>query len=105
MIATVAPKEAPCDTPSVDAEASGLRSTLCMTQPVSARATPATIEVTMRGRRTFHTMALVLQVPLPTRVYNTSLIVSPDDPDAIEISETATIIKSSKSRKRRFFIM
>lgn len=55
-MAAAAPKEAPWDTPKVEAEASGLRSTLCMTQPDMARANPTPVPTAMRGMRTFQRM-------------------------------------------------
>lgn len=68
MMARAAPKAAPWDTPSVEAAASGLRRTFCITQPDNARAAPTTIATVMRGRRTWNTMARLWAVPPPARV-------------------------------------
>ncbi len=62
-MAKAAPKEAPWETPRVEAEASGLRRTHCMETPARARAMPTTIAVTVRGIRTVQTIMLALFVP------------------------------------------
>ena len=59
MMATAAPNVAPCDTPSVEAEASGLRSTACRMQPASPSPAPATMAVQMRGRRLLRMTRLI----------------------------------------------
>ena len=59
MMATDAPNAAPWATPSVLAEARGLRSTLWNAQPESESAMPATSAVRMRGRRMFTMTAVV----------------------------------------------
>ena len=60
MMATAAPNVAPCDTPSVEAEASGLRSTACRMQPASPSPAPETMAVQMRGRRLLRMTRLIL---------------------------------------------
>ena len=53
IMPNAAPKAAPCDTPSVDAEARGLRSTHCITAPEAASVAPTNIAARTRGRRMF----------------------------------------------------
>ena len=83
-MANAAPKEAPWETPRVEAEASGLRSTFCMIQPAKANAIPTMMPVTIRGIRMFQMIALVCAVPFPSNAVTISEIVRPDDPTEIE---------------------
>ena len=59
MMAKAAPKLAPWDTPRVEAEARGLRSTAWNTQPVTPNPAPETMAVQIRGRRLFRTTRLI----------------------------------------------
>lgn len=83
IIADAAPKAAPCDTPSVEDEASGLRKILCITQPVTDNPMPATIAVTMRGKRILNTIISVFGEPRPHKLKRTCVIVNLDEPLAI----------------------
>ena len=108
MMANAAPKAAPWDTPRVEAEASGLRRTFCITQPDSARAAPTTIATAMRGRRTWNTMARLWAVPPPVRVSASSARDSPAEPlvrdsraSAARTASSASVTRRLRRRKRR----
>ena len=88
------------ETPRVDDEASGFRSTFCMTHPTAASPMPPATAVTTRGRRKFHTTVLDCRVPLPNRANIVSVIDSPDDPRL-----TATSIISSVAPASKMIIM
>ena len=62
-IANVAPKPAPCEIPTVEAEASGFSSTLCSTAPAIASPAPEMMAHTTRGRRMPCTAAISLALP------------------------------------------
>ena len=64
-MATVAPKAAPCEMPTVDAEANGFSSTLCRAAPASAKPAPATMAHTTRGRRMERTVMTSWEEPNP----------------------------------------
>ena len=51
MITTIAPSDAPADTPRVKGVASGLRSSAWKTTPATASAAPTSAPATTRGRR------------------------------------------------------
>ena len=51
MMPSAAPKAAPCDTPSVDADARGFLSTHCMTAPEVAKIAPTRIAAVTLGSR------------------------------------------------------
>jgi hypothetical protein len=51
MITSIAPSEAPADTPSVKGVASGLRSSAWSTTPADASAAPTSAPASTRGRR------------------------------------------------------
>ena len=53
MIANAAPKLAPCETPNVDAEASGFLKIACNTHPEAPSPAPAVIAVRILGSRLF----------------------------------------------------
>ena len=97
MMARAAPKEAPWETPRVEAEARGLCSTFCITHPERARAAPTTTAVTDRGSRTRKRMASVLAVPRPSRVSSTCPRVMPEEPVVRAKRSRATKMASSTS--------
>ena len=73
IIANAAPKLAPCEMPSVDAEARGLLSIACKMQPVTPRPAPHTMAVYILGRRTpcttaFMRLSAVPKTPLTSSV-------------------------------------
>ena len=51
VIARIAPREAPAETPSVNGVARGLRKRACSTTPAVARALPTSAAANVRGRR------------------------------------------------------
>ena len=62
-----APKAAPCETPRVEAEASGLCSTHCITAPDMASAAPTSIAATARGKRMPKSTVFAVALPRPVR--------------------------------------
>ena len=102
MMARAAPKAAPWLTPRVEAEARGLCSTFCITQPDRARAAPTTEAVTTRGSRTRKTMVSHWSVPCPKNVASTCPSDSPEEPVVREKSTSSTRITSSTARVSHF---
>ena len=96
IIPMVAPNEAPCDTPSVEAEARGLRRTLCITLPDIASSIPTSTAVTILGILILNTIELVIASPLPRKQENIRESVSPDEPEQRENNPTARHIKNTR---------
>ena len=102
-MATAAPNDAPCDTPSVDAEASGFLSTFCITHPLIASAMPTTAAVASFGMRTFHIIVSVRISPRRSTASTTSPADSPAEPAASETSAAASVSASIISSTSHFF--
>ena len=62
-----APKAAPWETPRVEAEARGLRSTHCITAPEAARIAPISMAASTRGSRMFRMAVTCLASPPPKK--------------------------------------
>ena len=101
-IATAAPKDAPWDTPSVDDEASGFRSTFCMMQPLNASAAPTAAAVASFGIRTFQIIVSVRRSPRWAIARITSFTDSPAEPAISEKSPDAAVMTSSTSSTSHF---
>ena len=69
---TAAPNAAPCDTPSVDADAKGLRSTHCITAPEPASIAPANSPANTLGNRIPIRIVSLCVLPFPINVSSTS---------------------------------
>ena len=67
-----APNAAPCETPRDEAEASGLRSTHCITAPDTESAAPTIIAVTTLIKRIFNMAVVYLGSPFPNKTFTTS---------------------------------
>ena len=80
MMPSAAPKAAPCETPSVEAEARGLRSTHCITAPDEASSAPMTIAARARGRRMFITAVTCFFSAVPKKTRRISMGLSRMEP-------------------------
>ena len=101
MMARAAPKEAPWETPRVEAEARGLWSTFCITHPERARAAPTTTAVAVRGSRTRKRMASCCSVPRPSSVPTTCPRLMPEEP-VVRAKRTAAARIASSARSSRY---
>ena len=102
MMANAAPKAAPCDTPTVEAEAIGLRSTLCITQPTMASPKPATMAVQTRGPRRLKTMTFSCVLPPPASVRSTAPMGMPEEPQTMAASAMNSVRHSSSIKNSTF---
>ena len=84
-IATAAPNDAPWETPSVDADASGFLRTFCIMHPHIERAVPTAMAAAIRGSLTFHNIEFICLEPCPDTVFRTSIAEISAEP---AISET-----------------
>ena len=63
IIARDAPNDAPDATPNVNGDTSGLPKQPCINAPATARATPATIPISIRGNLNFQIISESVSVP------------------------------------------
>lgn len=102
IIATAAPKDAPWETPRVEAEANGLRRTFCITHPDMARAAPTTTAAAMRGIRTFQMMVRVSRLPYPTRAPRICPKLRPAEPAARDARQARAHDRGANRHKAPF---
>ena len=98
IMPTAAPKAAPCETPSVEAEASGLCSTHCITAPDMASAAPTSIAAAARGKRMPKSTVFAVASPRPISARNISS--SPNSMLPVPASASAAIIASAQVMRR-----
>ena len=101
-IPTAAPKAAPWDTPSVEAEASGFRRTHCITAPALARAAPTRMAATTRGRRIFKTAVRAISSPPPSSTRMTSGMEMGIEPTPTAYSATTMAAAHTTAKAVRF---
>ena len=87
-IATVAPNAAPCEMPTVEAEASGFSRTLCNAAPANAKPAPETIAHTVRGSLIDCTVLISWGVPIPNNASTLSIGLIFDAPKDSSITPT-----------------
>ena len=101
-MAKAAPNAAPCETPSVEDEARGLRSTFCMTHPARLKAAPTTTAAVSLGRRIEKRIVRVAESAFPVSVASKSLNVTPVAPeqsDSTIAAMSATASQTSRQAK------
>ena len=101
MMPTAAPKAAPCDTPSVEAEARGLCSTHCMTAPEDASIAPTSIAAVTLGSLIPHMTVFCCASPAPKMVFNISqaemdMEPTPAENTAATIAASAAIMSAAR---------
>ena len=99
-MAKAAPNAAPCETPKVDDEARGLRSTFCMTHPARLNVAPTTTAAVSLGKRIEKRIVRVAASALSVSVVSRSLNVTPVAPEQSD-NRTAAISTSASQTSRQ----
>ena len=97
-ITTAAPKDAPWETPSVEAEARGFRRTFCITAPHMASEAPTEAAVARRGSLIFLTIALSCLEEVPAMAFAASRMEISAEP-AIKEANDKTMVMTAIAKR------
>ena len=104
MMARATPRDAPLEMPKIEGPASGLRKSVCMSQPLSASAMPPVSAVIALGKRDSKMITLIFSSDCtPTKLFTTSIVAMLTDPRSISRINSETVTPNSVALITIFF--